>query len=120
MNYGDIAGIVGICLWLGTFQGHVQVCNCPGCCNTSMGCSAGVKTISNCKVQTSHKLKFLWNPRVPTERQNPVPPPKTNGLNQANRLVIMKVSHTGAMLESHLEFRCLSETWHLRTRRERR
>lgn len=37
LNYGDIAGIVGIRLWLSTFQGHVQVCNCPGCCNTSNG-----------------------------------------------------------------------------------
>lgn len=34
LSFGNIPEIVGMSLCLRTFQGHVQVCNHPGCCNT--------------------------------------------------------------------------------------
>lgn len=80
-----------------------------------MGCSAGVRITSN-----STKYKLLMNLKFSLDSpcnywMSTPPPQKTNGLNPGCRWVIMNAPYTGATLDFHLEFRCLSETWHLGT-----
>lgn len=71
LSCGDIAGIVGICLRVGTFQGHAQVCSHLGCCNPS---KRDENSLEPCRAQALHEPSFLWTRRLANEcAQTPCP-----------------------------------------------